>query len=235
MSKQQFMAELKQLLGDIPGSERDEALDYYENFFLDAGEENEEQILRELESPEKVAHTIKAGLRDTDSKDGEFSETGFAGFYAREKEELVNIEQPHDEDRGFNHNTRRFEFRRNLPLVILIAICTSPLWLPLLGSIFGAVVGIFVAIFGITLGVFCAGLALLVAGIAIAVGSISIFTSSAMAGLLVSGIGLIIAGLGSLLTIFVKNAAAVIFPSIFKVCKLLISKVFGLFKRPSTV
>ena len=58
--------------------ERREALSYYQSYFEDAGEENEERILKELESPEKVAATIKTDLgMEQDSYDGVYTERGY--------------------------------------------------------------------------------------------------------------------------------------------------------------
>ena len=37
MNREEFMAKLKALLGDIPAEEREEALQYYEDYFDDAG------------------------------------------------------------------------------------------------------------------------------------------------------------------------------------------------------
>lgn len=44
MNKQQFMIELERLLQNIPENERVEALNYYEEYFSDAGEENEQKF-----------------------------------------------------------------------------------------------------------------------------------------------------------------------------------------------
>ena len=57
MNRQEFMRRLEQLLEGIPEEEKREAIAYYTSYFEDAGEENEEKIIRELESPEKVAAT----------------------------------------------------------------------------------------------------------------------------------------------------------------------------------
>lgn len=62
MNKQEFMLRLEALLDGIPEEEKKEALAFYVSYFEDAGEENEEKILRELESPEQVADTIRANL-----------------------------------------------------------------------------------------------------------------------------------------------------------------------------
>lgn len=62
MRREEFLQQLEQLLMDISEEERKEALRFYESYFEDAGEANEEKILKELESPQKVADTIKKEL-----------------------------------------------------------------------------------------------------------------------------------------------------------------------------
>ena len=62
MSRQEFLRRLEVLLSDIPESERREALEYYRNYFEDADPGMEEQIIKELGSPEKVAASIKKDL-----------------------------------------------------------------------------------------------------------------------------------------------------------------------------
>ena len=48
MNREEFMAKLKALLGDIPAEEREEALQYYEDYFDDAGADNEAEVIRML-------------------------------------------------------------------------------------------------------------------------------------------------------------------------------------------
>lgn len=80
MNRSEFMFRLAQLLADLSQAERSEALQYYQDYFDDAGPENEQQIIEELGSPEAVAASIKAGLSSEDSDKGEFSERGFTGY-----------------------------------------------------------------------------------------------------------------------------------------------------------
>lgn len=58
MSKQEFLYRLETLLMDLPKDERDDALDYYEQYFEAAGPEREQEVIRELGSPEKVSRMI---------------------------------------------------------------------------------------------------------------------------------------------------------------------------------
>ena len=63
MNREQFIAQLARLLQDLPPAERQEAIRYYQEYFDDAGEENEDAVIRELGSPGKVAASIKANLQ----------------------------------------------------------------------------------------------------------------------------------------------------------------------------
>ena len=45
MNRQEFMKRLEELLQDISENEREEALQYYNDYFDDAGAENEAQII----------------------------------------------------------------------------------------------------------------------------------------------------------------------------------------------
>ena len=65
MNRKQFMEQLERLLSDISEAERQEALEYYEGYFDDAGPENEGEVIRELGNPGKVAAIIKADLQRT--------------------------------------------------------------------------------------------------------------------------------------------------------------------------
>jgi len=62
MSRNEFLNELKKKLRKLPYDEIKEAVDYYEGYFSDAGEENEQAVLDELGSPSAVASQIIANF-----------------------------------------------------------------------------------------------------------------------------------------------------------------------------
>lgn len=221
MGKQQFMAELKQLLGDIPAEERDEALSYYEEYFNDAGEENEQQLIMQLESPEKVARSIKSGLEYADEENGEFSETGFSGFYSKDKNEIINT-IPDDKSRGFG----RFggDARSNRLLLIILLILFSPIIFSVLGSIIGIAGGILGALFGILVALFAGGFGIIVGGLACIIASFPVLAVSAAASIIVAGAGFILIALGLLSMWAGKKFATVVIPGGFRLA-------YGFIKR----
>lgn len=102
MSRIEFMRELESLLSDIPLEERNDAIKYYNDYFDDAGEEHEEEIIRELGSPAKVAGIIKADLNlsgEELEKRGYFTEKGYQDtVYRDEKFEIIHTAKPSEED-----------------------------------------------------------------------------------------------------------------------------------------
>lgn len=76
MSRWEFMRQLEELLFDISPSEREEALQYYNDYFNDAGRENEQEVIMALGSPAQVAGIVRDGLSENVSC-GEFTESGF--------------------------------------------------------------------------------------------------------------------------------------------------------------
>ena len=55
MNKGEFMRELEYLLQDISDEDKKDAIAYYEDYLEEAGEENEEAVILEFGSPERVA------------------------------------------------------------------------------------------------------------------------------------------------------------------------------------
>jgi len=62
MNRHDFIDELKRRLRKLPYDEIKEAIDYYEGYFDDAGEENEQAVLSELGAPSAVASQIIASF-----------------------------------------------------------------------------------------------------------------------------------------------------------------------------
>ena len=73
MDRAEFLNRLEAQLLDVPQAEREEALQYYEDYLNDAGDAGDFDILQELGTPEKVADSIRNGLRQESSDAGERS------------------------------------------------------------------------------------------------------------------------------------------------------------------
>lgn len=62
MNKIDYMESLKNHLRRLPKEDYDRAVDYFEEYFADAGVENEEQVIEDLGSPDFAAKEIIANI-----------------------------------------------------------------------------------------------------------------------------------------------------------------------------
>ena len=62
MNRTEYMRQLESLLQNISATEREEALQYYNEYFNDAGSENEQNVIEALGNPAKVAENIKKDI-----------------------------------------------------------------------------------------------------------------------------------------------------------------------------
>lgn len=60
MNRQEFMYRLAAELSKMPRDEMQAAMEYYDEYFDEAGPEREQEAIRELGSPERIAAQIKA-------------------------------------------------------------------------------------------------------------------------------------------------------------------------------
>lgn len=65
MNRAEFMRQLESLLQSIPAAEREEALQYYNDYFDDAGNESEQEVIEALGNPARVAENIKRDLLES--------------------------------------------------------------------------------------------------------------------------------------------------------------------------
>lgn len=108
MSRVEFMRRLAELLADVSPAEREEAIQYYNDYFDDAGVENEQSVIASLGSPEQLAKTIKAGLFDGGNV-GEFTEKGFSGYEQRRSNEVFNPNDAQNDQYGQQqHNGQQY-------------------------------------------------------------------------------------------------------------------------------
>lgn len=190
LDRQEFMRQLEQLLLFVPIQEKEEALQYYNDYFEDAGPENEQEVIASLGSPEKIAENIKRDINQ--SYYGAEPDKVEAGKEITEYHSMPEIvEEP------YNPSNKSW---RNLPtwLIVVIVVCA----LPLISGLFGTVVGILGVAFGLWFGllvVFGAiGVACTLAGVVvIVVGGIACIRN-VFAGLGIIGIGLIVLAIGVL-------------------------------------
>ena len=198
MNRTEFLAQLERLLGDVPQSEREAALEYYRRYFDEAGEENEAAVIQELGSPGKVAAIIKADLAGDGGQHGEYTEAGYRDqrFQDREMPEAFQEENFSGEEKEENNwdgtRYRGFSERRGRGYdgpyrragyggsgtahqqpnrkAFWLLIILIIVAVPFLGlSGAGVIIGIIGGLFGAVIGIVCGVLGLLAGGLGLVV------------------------------------------------------------------
>jgi len=226
MSRIEFMRQLETLLKDISADERTEALQYYNDYFDDAGVENEEHIITELGSPQKVAVTIKAGLKGANEQNSQYSETGYTDTRFEEKESPANRYAPNDKSQNTQGYTKgsnqghqeapRTSTPLKVLLIVLIVIIGVPIAIPLGFGLLIAALSIIFAFFAVLISLAVASVAIAIAGIAMFVtGIVQMFITFPI-GLALAGAGLIVFAIGMVATAFSTKLCGVVIPSAFR-------------------
>ncbi|MEG0963265.1 MAG: DUF1700 domain-containing protein [Lachnospiraceae bacterium] len=211
MSREEFMTQLGELLSDITKEEKQEAMEYYRGYFEDAGEENEERIMRELESPKKVAQIIKADLGmeekpESEKETVEFTENGCSDKRFEDKQEMdsyTNVNEKRVFPKEEQKKQKPHEDNKSLKivLIVILMIVTSPIWISLAAALLGGAFGIAGGIFGIIVAVVAVAGSLYIAGIAVGgIGIAQLVTGGIAMGMVLLGVSLLIIAAAILVT-----------------------------------
>lgn len=195
MNKTEFMRQLDILLVGLPIHEREEALQYYEDYFADAGEENEQEVIAALGSPKAVAENIKKDL----SQSRGYEE--LAERYVEPGREMVKYQQEEENasNQGAYRETPTEEKKGGLSggiiaLIVVLCILASPILLGILGALIG--VGAAWISLVVTFGVVAA--VLVIVAVVLAVSGVIGIVHNPLAGIGVIGCGLLMAAAGIL-------------------------------------
>ena len=218
MDRAQFMRELESLLADIPETERREALEFYENYFDDAGPENEVSVIRELGSPQKVAAIIKADLKDS-TEQYEYGEYTENGYEDPRMKEVGQMPEKYAGESGETGNGNRFFRKGNqavLILAVILLVFISPFVKGAVGGILTFVVGILLLPFWLIVGLGIGSVILLILGIVAIGAGVGICATMTGTGIMSMGIGCLLIALGILMALGLISIAIRIVPKWFR-------------------
>lgn len=203
MNRNEYMAALRRALSGLPDEERANALRYYEEYFDDAGPENEGEAIAGLGAPESVAAQILNDYREL-TVPPHRAEAGGASYTAAG--EAAN--SPKRRWRGINPWL--------LALLVLLAI---PVGIPLAAAVGGVLISVLAVLACIVLVVFIIfaviPFVLLVCGAAFIGVSFFLWWTPASA-VLTLGAGLAVLAIGILVTMLMIKLCTLFIPPIFR-------------------
>lgn len=214
MNRADFMKQLESLLQNISSAEREEALQYYNEYFNDAGAENEQAVIEALGTPAKVAENIKRDLFGSGYGDG-FEQRKVANDKA-----LTQYAQTAGEASDAQASSGESKHKQlsagMIALIVVLCILASPAILGVASGALGIVAGVITTWFAliVAFGV----IALVLFALLVVLGIIGIFSlfTSPVAGIGLLGGGLICGGIGILFMMLTVAMAGIATPAIFK-------------------
>lgn len=202
MNAYEYLQALRAALAVLPDDEIDSAMRYYEDYFLDAGDENAAQVIEQLGPPEQVAEAI---LRD------------YTGV-ARRRPERFEEEKAQTVDgvplgRDGKPLTRKKGINPwMLACIVLLALIFGPIAVAVIGAIIVAAVGLIV---GVAACVVAVPAATLIGGGALVLFSFLLWATPASA-LATLGAGLVVGAVGLLLVLLVIKLCILFVPPIIR-------------------
>lgn len=243
MNRIDFINQLESLLQNISPAERVEAIQYYNDYFNDAGVENEQDVIEALGNPAKVAENIKRDLSGTYTE-GTFQraassdravveygkETGgqegsgdygsaYGRSYQNNYQEGFRKSYENTGYSGSSETTYSPEKKLStgmLILIITVCVLASPIGIGLVGGVFSLAAGLAVAWFTAIVGFGAGALALFACTLGLGFAGICMLFVSPAVGIGLIGGGLFCAGLGLLFLMLTIAMAGIATPAIFR-------------------
>ena len=253
MTREAYLEELRYYLSDVSEGEREEAVQYYNDYFDDAVDNDDEKVIESLGNPKDLAESIKRGLNGDNA--GEFSETGYADNSRVYNHLMKSSETDHSNQNASGYgsygnigdNSKNDSCcdsdsacsdccsngqkgsngkTSNTLVIIILCIVFSPLIFSAIGVIFsiiGTGIGLGAALIASALGLFLGACGVIVGGIAMLPGA-------PLGGICMFGIALVLFALGLLgiwLTVGLIYAVIKSIPWLISLIKSLWNKFFG--------
>lgn len=204
MKRIEFITELSRRLYKLPKEELESVLSYYDEIFLDAGIEHEEETAEKLGNIDDIIRQILV--------ENNIDPDGSPEYYVDSAKQESNNYQQEAEEQSFN---REHGNGMSAGAKMLIAVLTFPIWLPILIVIVSLAFALVVTVISVAF-------AFAVAGIAcIGVGIVTLFTAPPL-GLVTLGIGLVFLGIIGIL-------ASPLLRGVFNSVRYVLNSIFSFF------
>ena len=219
MNRIDFMKQLESLLQNISPTEREEALQYYNEYFNDAGAENEQAVIEALGNPAKVAENIKRDIYGAGYGDAVYQKP------QSQDRAVVQYQQPGTQQAKAEPPKKNEMPAWAIVLIVIGVIIISPAVLGFAGGLIGTVAGIIVGWFALILGFGVAAVALFVTLLVLLItGAICLWTDP-LVGMALIGGGLVCGGIGILFLMLTVAMAGIVTPAVFSgLCRLFSGK-----------
>lgn len=229
MKRTEFIEQLRDLLREVDQDEKEEALQYYEDYLEEAGILENTEVPETFGTPQRVAQTVRNGLNGRFEQEVEFTERGFQEF--EEQKNLVDSFGGivKSENQTYQEQERRYQQERDnkmgiakILLILVVGMVGVPIVAPILATI---AVFLLSGIIGIGALIIVGASLLLTGGILSGLGLVKLIAAP-FAGLVLIGTGFICLAFGLLGMIVGIQVTRKLLPKIIRMVSDLYKKTF---------
>lgn len=232
MNRIEYMKKLEDLLQDIPAEEREDAINYYNDYFDAGGLEHEHANIEALGSPEELAKTIRLASSGANIEDGEFSEIGYSDGSANTANAVDKYTRVAKTDAP---KTKQKMNTGTIILIVILCVFALPIIAPVAVGLLAAGLGITAALVAVVLALLiafiAAGIGCLIGGVAGIVGCVGGLATLAWNGPVILGTALVLLALGLLFLAFGIFVAIKGFPPLIRGIVAICQGFIGWIKR----
>jgi uncharacterized membrane protein len=198
MTRNEYMEQLKKYLKRLPKEDYDNAIEYFSEYFDEAGSENEQQVMEELGEPREAARELLLNLLQ-ESVGGGKDSTGEKTAALPEAGSVVQgrstaWQNAHD-------STKNKRSPGKIILLAILVLCASPVSLVLLISALTVLFAVVVVIASVIFSLGVTSVAAIAGGILLAGFGAMLILKSVAAACMMAGSGFLMAGAGILIGI----------------------------------
>lgn len=198
MTRLEFMMKLRERLHRLPTEEMENAVLYYSEYFDDAGPENEQEVIRDLGSPEAVAAQILANSAQKNN----------TPVSAAMPINAVPAEKP-KKSAGM------------IALLCVLAVFAIPIGVPLVIAAAAVVFSLIVSVCAVLFSLYITAIALIIAGLVTACVSFTVLLESPPTTMMFLGVGLLLIGIGLMMAVGMTALIKVTFQGIAALMRLI--------------
>lgn len=206
MNRKEFMKQLEGLLQNISFAEREEALQYYNDYFDDAGPENEQSVIEALGNPARVAENIKRDLYGSGYGDGVYQRVSPTDKAVVPYAQSAAYENSSGQEKKLSDGM--------IALIAVLCVIGSPAIFGIVSGVFGVLLGIVAAWFALILAFGIVAAVLFVVFLVLLLLGIMSILSEPLAGVGVMGAGMFCGGLGIIFLMLTVAMAGIVTPAV---------------------
>lgn len=206
MNRKEFMKQLEALLQNISFAEREEALQYYNDYFDDAGPENEQSVIEALGNPARVAENIKRDLSGSSYGDGVYQRVSPTDKAVIPYGQSAAYENSSSQEKKLSDGM--------IALIAVLCVIGSPAIFGIVSGVFGILLGIVAAWFSLILAFGIVAVVLFVVFLVLLLLGIMSILSEPLAGVGLMGAGMLCGGLGMLFLMLTVAMAGIVTPAV---------------------